>query len=87
MWQFLGYAAFGWFSTITGVLLGGLLVFRTKREAHDPLFQLRQPKGEAFVLDEFGEPGEDEQPEAPPEKIMEQTRRFVDQMFNRQGVK
>jgi hypothetical protein len=41
--------------TLLGTALGGLLVFRTRRDSHEPLFQVREPKGDAFVSDDFPE--------------------------------
>jgi len=41
----------GWISTLSGVLLGGWLVYRTKREPYDALFAGQQ-KGEAFNIDD-----------------------------------
>ena len=47
-----------WLCTLSGVALGGFLVFRTKRD-HEPLFRSQQPEGEAFnMLD-----GQEEQEE------------------------
>lgn len=43
--------------TLAGVALGGLFVFRTKREPHESLFKLGQEQGDAFVEDDIG--GED----------------------------
>ena len=48
------------FLTVTGaifvlvavsVIIGGWLVFRTKREAHEPLLPVSQPKGKAVNYD------------------------------------
>jgi len=41
--------------TLSGAALGALVVFRTKREPHEPLFKIGTPKGEAFTLDDFPE--------------------------------
>lgn len=41
-----------WICTLSGVALGGYLVFRTKREGYDPLFQVKPPEGQAFNLDD-----------------------------------
>lgn len=43
-----------WICTLSGVALGGFLVFRTKREGYDPLFQANPPTGESFHLDDLG---------------------------------
>lgn len=55
------------FIILLAVLVGGLLVFRTKREAYDPLFQFKEPKGSAFNIGEEGTIVEKEkEPELPP---------------------
>jgi len=41
----------GWLSTLSGVALGGWLVYRTKRDPYDPLFA-SQGKGEVFNIDD-----------------------------------
>ncbi len=48
-----------WACTLSGVALGGFLVFRTKREGYDPLFQVKQPEGKVFNIEDglgFGAP-------------------------------
>lgn len=42
----------GWFATLSGVALGGWLVFRTKRESYEGSLFGSQPKGEVFSLDD-----------------------------------
>jgi len=39
----------GWISTLSGVALGGWLVYRTKRDPYDPLFS-RGSKGVSFNI-------------------------------------
>ncbi len=51
----------GWLSTLSGVALGGWLVYRTKRDPYDPLFS-SSGKGAAFNIDD--DLGRDE-PETP----------------------
>ena len=46
IWAFV----LAWVSTLSGVALGGFLVFRTKREGYDPLFRATAPEGEAFHI-------------------------------------
>ncbi len=49
-WTFVA----GWIATISGVILGGFLVYRTKRESHEPLVGLNPLTGDSFNLeDEF----------------------------------
>jgi hypothetical protein len=75
----------GWLFLLTslvGVALGGYLVFRTKREAHDSLFNVKPPKGEAWVEDVI--PGEPDQREDPvPELFRQQSDNFLRQFVSR----
>jgi hypothetical protein len=41
-----------WVCTITGVALGGFLVYRTKREHYEPFMTVGQPKGDSFNIDD-----------------------------------
>jgi hypothetical protein len=43
-----------WISTVSGVALGGYLVFKTKRENYEGLFNSKEPQGQAFNIDEMG---------------------------------
>ena len=71
----------GWIATVSGVILGGFLVFRTKREQYDPLFSSgKPPKGEAFVL---GDDGTEVQPTEIPDMINNMNKRFVDTFADR----
>lgn len=56
------------FIILLAVLTGGLLVFRTKREAYDPLFQFKEKQGSSFNMsDDEGRILEPEkEPELPP---------------------
>jgi len=42
----------GWLSTLSGVALGGWLVYRTKRDPYDSLFSANDNNGEVFNLDD-----------------------------------
>ena len=68
--------------TLMAVALGGFLVFRTRRDSHEALFQVKQPKGDAFVLDpmETGF-GDMEQKDVVPDIIKKQTDRFTEQLL------
>ena len=47
----LGYFMAGWFAATSSVLLGGWLVYRTKRESHEPLVPRHtKPADTAFNL-------------------------------------
>lgn len=56
VWAVLMVFLIGWISTLSGVAMGGFLVYRTKRENYEGLFQAREPAGDAFTLnDNFSE--------------------------------
>ena len=65
--------------TLLAVALGGLLVFKTKREPHESLFSVGSPKADAFVLDPL-----DDEPEknkdVVPDIVKAQTDKFLEQM-------
>ena len=42
--------ALSWLISLSGVALGGWLVFRTKRESYEGSFFGSQPKGEVFTI-------------------------------------
>jgi hypothetical protein len=42
----------GMIGPLLGVALGGILVFRTKREGHESLFPGKEKSGEAFNIEE-----------------------------------
>lgn len=69
-----------WICTLSGVALGGFLVFRTKREGYDNLFQVKPPEGDAFHLDDLGfdDPPPASKSEFPTE-IRQQQDRFMEQ--------
>jgi flagellar basal body-associated protein FliL len=83
--------------TMAAVGLGGLLVFRTKKESHEKLFSVGPPKGESFVVDDFSDGFLDQQKEVPrypkkpvvedalPEIIARQNADFLNQL--KQGKK
>lgn len=41
-----------WACSLSGVALGGFLVFRTKREGYDNMFSVKQPEGQAFNVND-----------------------------------
>lgn len=51
-WILIIALIFGWISSMSGVALGGFLVYRTKRENYEGLFQAREPAGDAFTLND-----------------------------------
>lgn len=78
--------------TLAGAALGGLLVFRTRKEPGAGLFRVGQEKGDAFLLDDY-EGGIDEIPVKPrgpkavddpvPSIVAKQTERFLSQLKNK----
>ena len=71
---------------LVGVALGGLLVFRTKKEPGAGLFNTRTERGDAYIMDDFeSEPdqpkGRDQKIEDPvPSIVAKQTERFLSQI-------
>jgi hypothetical protein len=63
-----------------GVLLGGILVFRTKREAYEPLFQPKTSGG-AVNLDDIVIPEPEEDRDVLPGIVAEQNDRFLRQLY------
>ena len=45
----------GWFISFASVALGGWLVFKTKREAHEGLFRSEKPEADVFNVDDFSD--------------------------------
>jgi len=73
---------------LAGAALGGLLVFKTRKEPGASLFNTRAERGDAFILDDY-EGGVEEQPikgrdqrvEDPvPNIVAKQTERFLSQL-------
>lgn len=63
---FLIAFALGWLCCLSGVMVGGLLVYRTKREAWEPGLLSRKTKpGEIIDNDPVGEAGFSEQDVSP----------------------
>ena len=68
-----------WLCTLSGVALGGFLVFRTKREGFDSLFSAKPVEGQAFNTEEdfkFDQP--DTKTELP-KSVLSATDRFTAQ--------
>lgn len=79
-WFVITVFAIAWVSTLSGVALGGFLVFRTKREGYDSLFQVKQPEGQAFNLpDEFTDFQQPEVKTEIPEPVQANADRFTEQ--------
>ena len=66
----------GWVAAITGVALGGFLVFKTKRDPYEPLFT-KNGKGEAFNIDDDLGTG----PDNPvlPKELLKRNKAFQEQ--------
>ena len=70
----------GWFCTLSSGVAIGYIVFRTKRDPSDSLFQFHKPKAEVFNIKE---PWEQEypEPEATPEEVAKAGERFREQQM------
>lgn len=60
---------------LLGVIIGAYFVWKTKREPHDNLFQLREPKGQAFNIKEDWETELPKVTETP-EKVAQAANKF-----------
>ena len=76
---------------LAGAALGGLLVFKTRKDPGASLFNARSERGDAFVLDDYEEreeekpaKGRDQRAEDPvPSIVAKQTERFLSQLKNK----
>ena len=70
-----------WACSLSGVVLGGFLVFRTKREGYDHMFSVKQPEGQAFNVNDGFELRNDMQPSKTefPTEFREAQDRFTEQ--------
>ena len=62
--------------TILAVIVGGYLVFRTKRDSFDPFLNIKEPKGTAFNIPDEGSALVDPPPEMPPEIVQRMSERI-----------
>jgi len=62
IWHVLLCFTAGAFFSLSGVFLGAFMVYRTKRDPYDSFVRFREPKGQAFNLDD----GMDMPAEEPP---------------------
>ena len=81
--------AFGWITTLSGVVLGGYLVFHTKRDPTDPFITVRQPEGEVFNIEDEDDINAREEEEEAKNKVPSLVKmmgdKFRGQMDERQG--
>lgn len=77
-----------WICTLSGVALGGFLVFKTKREHYEGLFTGEQ-KGDSFnVLDDYSDfSGEARSSAKIPPEVEAANNAFVDQFANNLATK
>lgn len=69
-----------WICTLSGVALGGFLVFRTKRDSYEGLFQAQSLAGQAFNTDDgFGFDDPVKTKTELPTSILDATDRFTQQ--------
>ncbi len=67
-----------WLSTLSGVALGGFLVYRTKKESYEPLFA-KQPEGDSFNVDDISEMQEQVSTATIPTAVHQANSAFIDQ--------
>lgn len=82
-----------WVCTLSGVALGGFLVFRTKREGYEQMFSVKPPEGQAFNTDDgFGDFFKPDKAKTElPKSVMDASDRFTAQfaetLANKAGEK
>jgi purine-cytosine permease-like protein len=75
----------GWISTLSGVALGGWLVYRTKRDPYDSMFS-RERQGASFNIDDDFDRVDDSNPELP-EATTKANNAFINQFAERMAKK
>jgi hypothetical protein len=55
----------GWLCTLSGVLLGGFLVYKTKRDPYDSMFSRADNTGSSFNIDDDMDQGDSVEQEVP----------------------
>lgn len=68
-----------WICTLSGVALGGFLVFRTKREGYEQMFSTKPPEGMAFNTEDEYKFDQPETKTELPQSVMDATDRFTQQ--------
>lgn len=71
-----------WVSTLSGVALGGFLVFKTKREHFDSLFTGQKPGDSFNIQDDYSDLVENGSKARIPKEIQKANTAFVDQFAN-----
>jgi hypothetical protein len=64
-WFMLLFGLLSWAATISGVLLGGFLVYRTKRDPYDSMFSRADNTGASFNIDDDMDQGDSVEQEVP----------------------
>lgn len=91
-WQILIGVGIGWFTCLSGVVAGGFLVFKTKREPYESLFKTEGAEGDVIEDDEFsGMTGEDLAKQYTEQKpyenqVLEKAREKFETAFKEQKV-
>lgn len=75
----------GWACTLSSGALIGYMIFKTKREPSDPMFQFHKPKAEVFNIAEDWEK-EVLEPEPTPEEVAEAAKRFREQQARKPKI-
>ena len=85
-WILIAGLALGWAFTLSGVALGGWLVYRTKREPYEGLFTGDKP-GEAFNIQDDFDHMEEVATTKIPEPVAKANDAFVNQFAQGLGDK
>ena len=68
----------GWVCSLSSGVVIGYIVFKTKRDPYDPMFQFHKPKAEVFNIKEPWEQDSLE-PEKTPDEVAKAAERFREQ--------
>ena len=80
IWHVLLCFAAGAVFPLAGVFLGAFMVYRTKRDPYDSFVRFKQPKGQAFNLDDGLEMTDEEGPPPLPDIIKKMNEKVKSQL-------
>jgi hypothetical protein len=86
-WLMIAVFLAGWLSTLSGVALGGWLVYRTKRDPYDPLFPSGSNTGSSFNIDDDLSQVEEESIPGMPKVTAKANTAFVQQFAEELATK
>ena len=80
VWEMLAAVIVGGFLVLLGVVAGGIFVYRTKRDSHEPLFARKVEMEDGPVnIDPLSDLNEDDEVDEARNVHEEHTRRFMEQ--------